>query len=470
MSKNNKSINGNKIQDNMRKNLVKIVGITLCVIVIYLIYIYFIKTDYIQLIREGFANSTIPNSTIPITIQNKSMTDTVYEQALRGLYGTNIRLMCSMLPTISSGTNICNVNNSPVIIHNFPIHIIKLADGSILAVFNDGRLYQKDSMDSTMWNGPFLNSMPNDIIPLRMVTLSTDLVTLLGIGYDNTLYIKSPDIDSNGNKTLNLSAVWKQVPNNTDIIYVIFDNDTNFLISIDINGKLFTKTSLDISSVNTELVTKIDRPALRLYYDINGYMLIVDNKFDLYQFNDIKWKTSYVNTSRGKNSSKIQDLLYCNDGKMYGLIFNPDSFMVQVMKQTFVFYMSDFVTIDPQHDYNNNTNTSVDFVMSDQDIIKAKVGSLYDYLNNTVIDDPIDDDTNFAYQKQIIQSKTNLINFCANRNSSTSNINTDNYDLLADVEDNDDKINKLKSVVSNLIAYEPDKIRIQEKYPIIGQS
>ena len=466
MNKNNKNINSNsnKIQDNMRKNLVKIAGVALCVIVVYLIYIYFIKTDYIQLIREGFAIRNI----LPFSLQNKSMTNTIYEQALRGLYGSNIRLMCSMLPTISSGTNICNVNNSPVIIHNFPIHIVKLVDGSILAVFNDGRLYQKDSMDSTMWNGPFLNSMPNDIVPLRMVTFSTDLVTLLGVGYDNTLYIKSPDIDSNGNKKLNLSAVWRQVPNNTDIIYIIFDNDTNFLISIDINGKLFTKTSLDITSTNTELVTKIDRPALRLYYDINGYMLLVDNKFNLYQFNDIKWKTSYVNTSRGTNTSKIQDLLYCNDGKMYGLIFNPDEFMVQIMKQTFVFYLSDFVAIDTQYDYNNK-NPSTDFIMSDQDVIKAKIGSIYEYLNNTLVDDETDNDTNFAFQKQIIQSKTDLINFCANRNSSTSNINTDNYDLLADVEDNDDKINKLKSVVANLIAYEPDKVRLQEKYPIIDQ-
>jgi len=62
------------------------------------------------------------------------------------------------------------------------------------------------------------------------------------------------------------------------ILHILFDNKTNYLISIDIDGKLFTKTSHDITGDNQELITLIDRPILRAYYDLNGYMLIIDNK------------------------------------------------------------------------------------------------------------------------------------------------------------------------------------------------
>ena len=115
--------------------------------------------------------------------------------------------------------------------------MIKLLDGSIIAVFNDGRLYKKDNIKSTLWLGPITNSMPQDIIPMRMITLSTDLVTLLGVGFDNILYVKTPDKLGN----INLTIPWKQVPNNSSIIFVLFDNQTNYLLSIDVNGKLFTK-------------------------------------------------------------------------------------------------------------------------------------------------------------------------------------------------------------------------------------
>ena len=337
--------------------------------------------------------------------------------------------------------------------------MIKLIDGTILAVFNDGRLYHKENILSTLWAGPITNSMPNDTIPLRMVTLSTDLVTLLGVGFDNILYVKSSDKKGN----INLTIPWRQVPNNSSIIYILFDNQTNFLLSIDINGKLFTKNTFDITSKNQELVTKIDRPILRLYYDNYGYMLVVDNNFDLYQFSELNWKNTKINISRGANSSKVQDLLYDNDGKMYGIIFNPEAFMVQIMKQTSMFYLSEFYEIDVKTSSNNNNET---FVMSDQDIIKCKIGSLYKYLE-VANDDDNDDDPNFAYQKQIIENQKKLREFCANRNIASGDTNYDNYDLLASVDTNNDKIKNLKNIINNLIAYEPDGKNIKEKYPII---
>lgn len=405
--------------------------------------------------------------------------DTIYESSLKQIYNDNTRLLCSMLPNI--GTNICSVNGTPYIIFNFPVHMIKLLDGSILAVFNDGRLYQKDNVSNTMWSGPLNNSLPNDNIPLRMITLSTDLITLLGIGYDNKLYMKQPIANANASTnvsatagvsigvstdttggTLNLTGTWKQVPNNTNIIYIIFDT-TGFMISIDIAGKLFTKTSSDLTSNNIELNTQLDRPILRMYNDLNGYMLVIDTKFDLYQFADLNWKTSSLNIKRGANASKIQDIMYDNDGRLFGLVFTPNNYMVQIMKQDQSFYLAPFIPLD-QHINNNAENT--EFVMTDQDIILSKTGNINTYLQANASNNANDDDPNVAYQKQIIESRAKLHKFCLNRSATTSS-NYDNYDLLANVEQNDEKIMKLKNIINTIIVNEPDKIRIQEKYPII---
>ena len=192
-------------------------------------------------------------------------------------------------------------------------------------------------------------------------------------------------------------------------------------------------------------------------------MLALDTKFDLYQFSELSWKTTPLNITRGTNSSKIQDLLYDNDGKMYGLIFNPDAYMVQIMKQTSIFYLADFVELNLQITPNDSSN----FVMSNQDIITCKIGSLYDYLAVVFANDENDDDPNFAYHKQLIQDTQDLRKFCANKNMVTGDNTYDNYDTLANVDKNDIKITKLKKIINNLLSYEPENIRIKEKYPII---
>ena len=458
--------NSNTKKDNLLQTIINVITVVCFFIIVVVIYKLFIKDDYDNLRREGFKvkKDKFENTNDDTTDTNATSSNTVYEKALNDIYGDNHRLLCSMLPTVNENSNICKVDNIPYIIYKYPIHMIKLNDSSILAVFNDGRMYQKDSMESTMWKGPIQNSMPQGTIPLRMVTLATDLTTLLGVAYNNILYVKEPLSESEGGG-INLSGSWKQVPNNSNIIYILFDNTTNNLISIDINGKLFTKTSSDITGENQELVTLLDRPVLRLYYDLNGYMLAIDNQFDLYQFTDIDWKNTPLQTSRGANPNKLQDVLYDNDGKMYGLVFNPDAFMVQIMKQSSVFYLSAFNTLDKLITNKDKTN----FVMSDQDILKSKIGSLYDYINTNSIKSTTDDDPNFAYQKQIMNSKAQLRQFCANRGSNTQNINYENYDLLSNVETNNDKIDKLKNIIKNLMSYEPERMNIQEKYAILNK-
>ena len=464
-SSNNANTNTTK-KDKTLQTVVNFGSIILIIIIVYLIYKYFIVTDYQKLRVEGFdvtQQNTIPNTILDTNTSNTlTANNTIYEKSIKKIYGNNTRLICSMLPNIFNNQNVCKVNNNIFVPYKFPVHIIKLMDGSILAVFNDGRLYKKDTIKSTLWAGPITNSMPQDSIPLRMITLSTDLVTLLGVGFDNILYIKTPD---NGN--INLTIPWKQVPNNSSIIYIIFDNQTNYLLSIDVNGKLFTKTSYDIASNNQELVTQLDRPVLRLYYDLNGYMLAIDNNFDMYQFTELNWKNTPLNITRGSNNSKLQDLLYDTDGKMYGLVFNPNSFMVQLMKQTSVFYLAEFVELNNLLESDNSLDKQSDFVISNQDIIKCKIGSLYDYLAISNANDVNDDDPNFAYQRQVIENKAKLLNFCANRNI-VSGDNYDNYDLLASVDKNNDKISKLKNIINSLLVYEPDNMIIKQNNPIIS--
>ena len=463
-------------KDYLLQYFVNIGTVVVFFVIVVIIYKFFIKNDniYSNFLdykdketqiknNENFTNSTNPINTSKTDTTNIK-TNSIYESSLQEIYGNNKRLLCNILPTLNENSTVCKIDNIPYIKYKFPIHLLKLNDGSILAVFNDGRLYQKDSILSTLWKGPIKNSMPLGTVPLRMITLSTDLKTLLGVGYNNILYVKTPQSNSDGGD-IDISGSWKQVPNNSNIIYVVFDNVTNYLISIDINGKLFTKSSSDLTSTNKELRTLLDRPVLRVYYDLNGYMLVIDNKFDLYQFTDIDWKTTPLQITRGANPNKLQDILYDNDGKLYGLVFNTESFIVQIMKQNIVYYLADFKPLDMLI----NDSTKLNFVMSDQDILKCKIGSLYEYININSIEDTNDDDPNFALQKQILQSKGDLAQFCANRGANTQNINYDNYELLANVENNNDKISKLKNIIDNLMTYEPERMNIQEKYSILNK-
>ena len=471
-SKTNSIMHNTTKKDELLSTIVNIGSVILFIAIVVIIYLIFFNKQKITNTFENFESEneliTQPTGSSNESGENESGenesgeneyegNDTIYETSLKSLYSENKRLICSMLPSISNTT--CTIDKISYVIYNFPVHMIKLVDGSILAVFNDGRLYKKTDIFNTMWAGPLKNSLPNDNIPIRMISLTTDLTTLLCVGYDNKLYMKKPD--SNG--LINLVAPWQLVPNNINIIYVLFDNETENMISININGELLIKTSLDITSNNIELLNKLDRPILRMYYDLNGYMLVIDNKFELLQFSELNWKNSVLNLDRGSNNSKIQDILYHNDGKLFGLIFKPDSYMVQIMKQSQAFYLGDFTPLEQHINLNNNN----EFVMSDQDIIKSKFGNIQTYINNQNNVNDAEDDPNIAYQKQIIETRANIKQYCSNRNIISSN-NYDNYDLLANVEKNDDKIIKLKDIANKLITYEPNKQQMLDKYTILN--
>lgn len=437
--------------------------ITMFIVLAILIYWYFFSGKRISNM-EYFENNTNIDIIPSLESSKSSESETVYENAIKTVFSNYPRLICNLTPTPIN--NICTVKGQSFIKYNFPVHMIKLIDGSILAVFNDGRLYRKDTIYNTMWQGPLDNSLPKDTIPLRMITLTPDLNTLLGVGYDNQLYLKTP---SSKSETIDITGVWKPVPNNTNLIYVLFDADTGNMISIDKNGKLWINTNSDYSSNKTELITKLDRPVLRLYYDNNGFMLAIDNNFDLYQFSELNWKNSTLNIQRGHNASKVVDILYDNDARMYGLVFNTQANILQIMKQGIAYYLGDFIPLEEQISNGDSTSkVGSEFVLSDQDILKSKVGNIDKYMKIIAESDIADDDTNVAYQKMILQTRADLKKFCAARNNGSNNSNFDNYDLLSQVQSNDDKIFNLKSIINDLIIYEPDKARIIEQYPVIS--
>ncbi len=394
-----------------------------------------------------------------INVSKTSKQVTIYEDSLNKLYFNNPILLCNLIPTLSSTA--CVINGVSVVKNKFPVHIIKLIDGSILAVFNDGRLYSKNDILNTLWDGPLDNSLINNVTPLRMITLNTDVSSLLGVGYDNKLYSRNLDI----NGSFDSKTIWKPIANNSDIIYIIFDRETHNLVSIDTNGKLFIKSTNDLTSKNQEINNSmLDRPLLRLYYDMYGYMLAIDNQFQLYQFKDKDWKNSGLNLDRGSNQTRLHDIIYYNDGKLLGLVLNDENEMLVSSKQSDIYYLSPFV---PLSDIQENIK-SKNFMLTDADVIQNKIGYINPLLfSETNKDDTRDDDTSFALNKQSLETQNKLRNFCKSRYDITSASHEENYELLSNVEKNNSRISQLKLVLDNLIEYDPDKNKIKESYPYL---
>jgi hypothetical protein len=87
---------------------------------------------------------------VDINVSKISNNNTIYEKSLNKLYFNNPILLCNLLPTLSSTA--CVIDGVSIVKNKFPVHMIKLIDGSILAVFNDGRLYSKNDILNTLWD------------------------------------------------------------------------------------------------------------------------------------------------------------------------------------------------------------------------------------------------------------------------------------------------------------------------------
>jgi predicted RNase H-like nuclease (RuvC/YqgF family) len=128
-------------------------------------------------------------------------------------------------------------------------------------------------------------------------------------------------------------------------------------------------------------------------------------------------------------------------------------------KQSDIYYLSPFIQLSNVTHENTNQN----FMLTDSDVIQAKIG----YINPLLLsdDDTKDDDASYAYNKQSLETQSKLRNFCKSRYDTISASQEENYELLSNVEKNNNRISQLKDVLDNIIKYDPEKQKIQESYP-----
>lgn len=385
--------------------------------------------------------------------------ETIVEKRIGTLFEKSVRMKCNMLPTNDNVE--CRIGGDSFVRYIFPTHLLSMPDGTILAVFNDGRLYSKSTILSNQWKGPLKNSIPFDSVPLRMITINYKDNSILGIGFDNKLYAKQAD--STGN--LNIQGTWTLVPNNDNIIYCFTDKATKKLVAIDIAGKLLIKKATSLTS-NYQVVGELNVPILKMFYDSNGYMLALDTNFNLVQFKDKDWKKSQLNYERGTNKMKIYDILYDQDGKLFGLVFVPGVGLLELMKQQEVYFMSDFVPLEfhTKHSLSGGDN----FLLNVIQIIELKTGvNLIEDNDSFGSEHNKDEDLTYAYMKSVVQNKVKLRDFCRDRGIGHA-YKFENYNMLNNIQNQANQISELKDVIRTMLRYDPDKHKIQDELLLLG--
>lgn len=405
-------------------------------------------------IKEGFKAN--PNSAIVNYEYDKQdigeFPETIYEKAIKLNFKDNPALICNMIPTMKSSN--CQISGNKIVKYKFPVHITKMIDGHHLAVFNDGRIYKKHKLTDKMWQGPLKNSMPKRHIPLRMITTNVDGTKLIGVGFDNNVYQKI----GNKNTVIDYEGEWKLVPGLTDVIFVMFKHDESVdkyrYIVIDTSGKVKItrdeKSTSDLMDFGVE-----DTPILKLFGDPQGYMNIIDGQFRIRTFEDKNWEGSLLSTKYESSHNQVVDVIYDNDALLFGCVILPKMNTVEVMKQEEPHITAKFIPFE----MNRYLDSSLDKRIADRTIIKSKLGI---FTKQGLLEEhALDDDINMAYQRQMLLDKKKLRNFCASRGFRTD-VNYKNYKVLAQIEDNNQKIEKLNGVIKDLISFDPEQKSIQE--------
>lgn len=383
----------------------------------------------------SFNNTKQLETFITLEEAKQDKDNTVYEEGLINSFSDRFPLLvCGLFPKV-------NCSNKA----KFPVHIIKLINGKFGAVFNDGNLYSSDNIKENMWIGPHKNSMPNRFTPLRMITTNPEGNLLMGIGFDNKLYIKNSD------KLLDFDVEWQYIPLSINIIYLIhiIDKTSGKIkkIVLDTYGQIRVETNENEFS---EPLNMNGQKLIKLYKDKNGYMLGLNNNFRLGTFDDKEWINSKFNNKYKLNYNNfLNDIIYDNDGKLMGLVFNFDENRLDLLKQ------DDFMSVNNNIEYRSkfypiDKTRTIKKQLTDKIIISSKIGTgnllgLYDEENIT---SPFDNDVSYAYQRQIKQDNDRLRDFCKKRNNQ---LNSDfiNIDLNKQLADNEQKITELKTLIND---------------------
>jgi hypothetical protein len=403
---------------------------------------------------------------------------TIYETSLNTTFKDFKNLQCNILP-ISVKSKCLDTSGIPITRSLYPVHIIKVFDGSFLAVFNDGQIYYKTTFQDKFWNGPLDNSLPEDIYPLRMISLMAD-GSLLGVGFNNQLYKKTPIPSATlaqtntpqGTVNPIFTTKWQSVPKSSGIIYILYNSapsstqtniSNDLLIAINTTGMLMYKLVNSMATASFTPLTNDAFKVLKIYFDKNGYMLGIGTDFKLYKKTTRDWQNSVFDTTSGGNPISVNDIMYDNDGKLFGLVIIPTLGLLELQKQNQVYYLSKFVPLELINvSSDTSSSASNNNVMTDLDVIKAKTGA--DISKQINVSDPLladNIDVNAVSTLLKYESNGELRSFCKNKGY-LNNANYENYELLNNLEVQASKISKLNNVINGLISTDPDKMKIQE--------
>jgi len=377
---------------------------------------------------------------------------TIYETSVEQVFGQFQIMLCNLLPTRKE--NQCLINNIPIVKYKFPVHIIKIVDGTHLAVFNDGRIYRKRSLIDKMWQGPLKNSLPEREVPLRMITLNSEGNKLIGVGYNNQAYIKTLD----SNTLVSTETEWRTIPGLDNLIWVgyIYDassNQNKWLI-VNTEGRIQLSNSEDAIEGFID-ASIINEPVLKLYFDPDGYMMAIDSKLQLRTFENKDWMISEFSKKYPANPIPVNDIIYDHDQMLFGVVFLPKMGQCEIMKQEEPAFMSPFVPFELNSFLDSRLNKRI----TDRIIIKSKLGIFT--RSGMMEEEALDNDINIAYQRQQLMDKKRLREFCLKRGIQTD-VNYRNYELDKTIDENARKIEKLEEVIKELIKFDPDNKKIQE--------
>jgi hypothetical protein len=389
---------------------------------------------------------------VPYEFDNYDFPPSIFEAALWNAYDKSPLVLCQIIPAL--GSKECRVGEIEIIKYKFPVSLARLPNGKTAAVFNDGRIYLKDRLIDKLWQGPIKNSFPDRTIPLRVITLNPEADRLVGVGYDNRVYIKKKDPNAN----VSIETEWEQIPGLADVIYLLYEQDQttgkyNYII-INRIGRVVL-VPVDRPTTRPTPVGNIQDRVLKLIYDPEGYMMALDINFNLRSFDKKDWKTSQLSQPRRRNKMSVLDVLYDKDQLMFGLVIVKETGMTEVMKQEDAHFMAPFVPLD----LNKYVDSNLDMRLTERTIIQTKLGVVPG--QGLLEEEALDEDVNMAYQRQLLEDKKRLRDFCANRALRTD-ANYKNYDVLKAIDDNATKIEKLTSAIQDLISFDPDQKAIKE--------
>lgn len=396
------------------------------------------------------------------SVSSGEFPDTIYENSMRQTFASYPALICNLLPTAKSNT--CMRDGILITKYKYPVHVQPLINGRHVAVFNDGRLYMKSRLIDTMWQGPLQNSRPMRTVPLRMVTTTPEGDRLVGVGFDGKAYIK--DIDDSVD--VNIEGEWRSLEGLRDIIYIMYHYDegsnTNRFLVIDINGRIQITRGVEPNS-GLQSFGILREPIIKMSMGADGYMMAIDAKYRLRTFDSKIWYNSQLSNKFPPSQQHVLDVVYDKDQLIFGLVILPKVSQVEIMKQEEVHITAPFVPLE----LNRYLDSSLDPRITERTIISTKVGSSIATTGTLAgdVDDQLDNDVNMAYQRQMLKDKTRLRQFCSKRGFG-SKADHKNFELMREIDKNNEKIEQLNRAMVDLVAFDSDKRKIQDA--VIGVS